>query len=62
MVQEDKPVPVANIRPVRFIGSPTSQGITGSIHVYWDPERSADMITKVVIPVEEALADIGMKI
>ena len=57
----DKPVPVVILPPVRFIGGPTRQGRTGSIHVYWDPERSVSVITTVGIPVEEDLDDIGMK-
>ena len=57
----DKPVPVVILPPVRFIGGPTRQGRTGSIHVSSDPEISVAVITTVGIPVEEALADIGMK-
>ena len=34
----DKPVPVVNLPPVRFIGGPTSQGRKGSIYGCWDPE------------------------
>ena len=33
----DKHVPVAILPPVRFIGDPTRQGITGSIKVSWYP-------------------------
>ena len=33
----DKPVPVVILPPVRFIGRPTIQGITGRIQGSWDP-------------------------
>ena len=35
----DKPVPVVNLPPVRFIGDPSKQGITGNIQGAWDPNR-----------------------
>ena len=57
----DKPVPVVNIPTVRFIGAPPRQVITETIQVVWDSEISVAMITMVGLPVEEALADIGMK-
>ena len=57
----DKPVPVVILPPVRFIAGPRSQGITGIIQGYWDPEISVAIITTVGIPVKEALADIVMK-
>ena len=50
-----------NIPPVRFICSPTRQVRTVSIKGSWDPERSVPLINKVVVSVEEALANIGMK-
>ena len=57
----DKPVPVVNLPPVRFIDGITSQGVKLSIHGAWDPEISVAVITTVGVPVEENLADIGMK-
>ena len=57
----EKPVQVVIIPPVKFIGGPTSQLRTVSTQGSWDPEISVAMITAVRIPVEEALADIGMK-
>ena len=47
----DKPVPVVNIPPMRFIGNPTRQGRTGSIQVTQDPEISVAVITMVGVPV-----------
>ena len=58
----DKPIPVLNLPPVSFIVVITSHGISGSIQVAWDPERSLYVINKVGVPVEEALADIVMKV
>ena len=57
----DKPVPVVNLPPVKFIGINTNQGITGNIQGDWYPEISVAVITTVGIPVEEDLAYIGMK-
>ena len=51
-----KPVTVVIIPPVRFIAAPKRQGITGSIHGSWDPERPVAVINTVGIPVEEAMA------
>ena len=56
-----KPVPVVIIPPVRFIGCPARKGRTVSIQGSWDPERSVAVITTVGIPMEGALADIGME-
>ena len=56
-----KPVQVIIIPHVRFIGGTKSQGRTGSIQGSWDPKISVAVITTVGIPVEEDLADIGMK-
>ena len=36
-MDEDKPFPVINIPPVRFIGGSTRQVRTGSIQRSWDP-------------------------
>ena len=58
----DKPVPVVNLPPVRFIDGITSQGVKLSIQGAWDPEISVDMITVVCVPVEEDIYDILMKI
>ena len=60
-MNEDKPVPVVILPPVRFIGGPTSQVRTVRIQGYWDPKRSVAVITTVRITVEEALDDIEMK-
>ena len=60
-IDTDKPAPVVNILPVRFIGVLTSQGIKISIKGAWDPERSVAVINTVEVPVEEALDDIGMR-
>ena len=57
----DKPVPVVILPPVRFIGGPTRQEKIGITQVSWDPEISVDVITRVGIPVEEALDDIVIK-
>ena len=57
----DKPVPVVNIPPVRFIVIPTNQGITGNITGYWHPEIFVAVITTVDVPVEEAFDDIVVK-
>ena len=49
----DKPVPVVNIPPVRFIGSTQRQARTGSIQVSWDPEILLAVITTVGVPVDD---------
>ena len=36
-MDKDKPVPVVNLPPVRFIGGSIKQGITDSIQGYWYP-------------------------
>ena len=56
-----KPVPVVILPPVRFIYRQTSKVTKGIIQGVWDPEIPVAVITMVWIPVEEALADIGMK-
>ena len=56
----DKPDPVVNLLPVRFIGVPTKHKITGNIQRAWYPEILVDVITTVGVLVEEALSDIGM--
>ena len=58
---EDKPVTVVIIPPVRFIGAPQRHDRIGSTQGSWDPERSVAVITTLRIPVDEALADIGIK-
>ena len=60
-MDSDKPVLVVNLPPVRFIGGHTRQLIRGSIQRAWDPEISVYVVTMVGVPVEEALAYIGMK-
>ena len=50
-IDADKPVPVVNLPPLRFKGCPTSQGITGSIKGYWDPEILVAVINAVGVPV-----------
>ena len=57
----EKPVPVVILPPERCMGGTIRHGIIGSKQVSWDPEISVYMITTVGIPLEEALADIGMK-
>ena len=57
----DKPVPVVNIPPVKFIGITTNQGITVNIQEACYPEISVAVITTVGVPLEKDLADIGMK-
>ena len=48
----NKLVPVINLPPVMFIGGPSKQVITGSIHGAWDPDRLVAVITAVGVPVE----------
>ena len=57
----DKPVPVVNISPVRFIGGPKIHIRIVSIEGSWDIERLVAVITTVVVPVEGGFDDIGMK-
>ena len=59
-MDEDKPVPVVNIPPVRIIAGPSKQGIIGNIKGEWDEDRSVAVVKDIGVPVEEALADIGM--
>ena len=56
----DKPFPVVNLPPVRFIGGPSKQGITVNIQGVWEPDISVVVVTSVGVPVEEVLSDIGM--
>ena len=56
----DKPVPVVNLPPVRFIGNPPKQRRTGNIQGVWYPDISVAVVTVVGVSTEEALADIGM--
>ena len=56
----DKPVPVENLPPVRFIGDPTGQGRTVRVQGSCEAEREVAVITMVGVPVEEALDDIGI--
>ena len=57
----DKPVTVINLPPVKFIGISTNQGRAVNNQEAWYPEISVAVITTVGVPVEEDLADIGMK-
>ena len=61
IVDADKPSPVVNIPPVRFIVGPIKQGRTCNIKGVCDLEISVSVISAVGIPVEEDLDDIGMK-
>ena len=56
----DKPVPMVNILPLRFIDGPINQGIKGNIQGAWYQEILVDVITMICVPVEEALVDIRM--
>ena len=57
----DKPIQVANLPPVRFIGGAPKKGMKGNIKGSWDPEILVAVITTVGIPMEDSLADIGIK-
>ena len=41
----DKPVPVLNFPPVRFIGGPSNQERTGNIQGDWHPDISVSVVT-----------------
>ena len=56
----DKPVPVVNIPPVRFIGVPSKQVRTGNIQGVCYPGRSVAAVTALGVPMEEVLSGIGM--
>ena len=56
----DKPFPVVNIPPARFIGGTKKLGRKGILQGSWDPEILVAAITVVGVPVDEDLADIGM--
>ena len=51
----DKPVPVVNLPPVRFIGGISKQGITGNIQGACDSDILIAVIADVDVPVEELL-------
>ena len=51
----DKPVPVVNIPPARFIGGPSNQERTGKIQGSWYPDISLTVVIAVGVLVEEAL-------
>ena len=57
----DKPIQVENLPPVRFIGGASNKVIIGNIKGSWDPEILVAVITTVGIPMEDSLADIGIK-
>ena len=59
-IDVDKPVPVVNLPPVRFIGGPTKQGITGNIRGDLYPYISVVVVADMCLLVKEALSDIGM--
>ena len=59
-VDKDKHVTLVNLLPVRFTGGLKRQVIKGKIQGTWYPEILVDVITAVGVPVEEALANIGM--
>ena len=54
----EKPVPVVNLPPVRFLYVPSKQVTTGNIQGAWDSDRSVAVVTAVGAPVEEALVEI----
>ena len=47
----DKPGPVVNLPPVKFIGGPTKQGITGNVQGAYYTEISVALIATVGVPV-----------
>ena len=51
---------MVNIPLVRFIGAPTRQERTGSIHGDWDTNISVTVVMAMGLPVDEKLSDIGM--
>ena len=51
----DKPIPVVNLPPVRFLSGPSKQVRTGNIQGAWYPYRLVAVIMSVIVPVEEAL-------
>ena len=57
----DKHVQVVNLPPMRLIDGTRRQGRTCSIQGSWYTEILLAVTTTVVVPVEEALADIVMK-
>ena len=61
-MDEEKTIIVGNIPPFRFFGGPKKQGITGNIQVSLDPEILVVVVTKVSVPMQEALYDIGVNI
>ena len=54
----DKPVPVLNLPPLRFIRDPSKKGITDNIYGAWDLDISVAVVTTLGVPVGEALSDI----
>ena len=56
----DKPVPVVDIIPTRYIGGPSKRGRTGNIQGSWDPHVSIPVVMTLGVPVVEALFDIVM--
>ena len=51
-MDSDKPVPVVNIPPLRFIGGPSNQVRTGNIQGVWDPDRTVSVLMAMGLPVE----------
>ena len=60
-MNEDKPDPVVNLPPMKFIGIPTNQGRTGNIQGACYSVISVSVITTVGVPVEGDLSHIVMK-
>ena len=56
----DKPTPVGNILPLRFVGGPTIQGRIGRLQLAWELKILVAVVMAVGIPTEEALSDTGM--
>ena len=52
---------MVNLPPARFICGPSKQRRIGIMQGSWEPEISVAVTTTIEIPVEEALADIGIK-
>ena len=51
---------VSNMPTLRFLGETTKQVSSGKIHGDWYPEILVKVVTYVGVPVEVALAYIGM--
>ena len=51
-MDEDKPILVVNLPPVRFLGGPAKKGIPGNMKGAWDPLKMVAVVTTMGVLVK----------